>query len=188
VSPRSSNSPTRLEEFPQDLVCPAKCRPTSGCESRPGKPPEDPGSQPPASGETRASKRGEAKLQAVANANSAASKVETRKGSSGPSPAGLGEGSSPRPWFWSTSEPLRRMGDGSSEGRSMNWGDPHAPGGVVDHRGSLPVYKATPKSRAVRRESERVVVPMIAETTQLGVGKDPHFGGARAARDGRGHG
>ena len=71
-----------------------------------------------------------------------------------------------------------------SEGRTVNWGDPTAPVGASNSRGSLPWYKAKPKSRAVQRESERVVVPMIVETTQLGVGKGPHFGDARAARDG----
>ena len=50
------------------------------------------------------------------------------------------------------------------------------------------MYKATPKSQVVRRESDGVVVPMIVETTQLGVGKDPYFGGAQVARGGRGHG
>ena len=30
--------------------------------------------------------------------------------------------------------------------------------------------------------------PRIVETTELGVGKAPHFGDARVARDGRGHG
>jgi len=71
-----------------------------------------------------------------------------------------------------------------SEGWSVNWGGPPAPDGVVDHHGSMPVYQATPKSRAVQRESERVVVPTIVETTQLGVGKDPYFGDAQAARGG----
>ena len=75
-----------------------------------------------------------------------------------------------------------------SEGWSVNWGGPPAPDGVVDHRGSKPVYKATPKSQAVQRESDGVVVPTIVETTQLGVGKDPNFGGAPVARGGRGHG
>jgi hypothetical protein len=45
-------------------------------------------------------------------------------------------------------------------------------------------HKATPKSRAVRRESERVVVLMTVETTQLDAREDPYFGDARAARDG----
>jgi hypothetical protein len=51
----------------QIVVCPAKGRTIGGCESRPGKPPEEPGSQPPASGEILAPKRGEAKLQAATN-------------------------------------------------------------------------------------------------------------------------
>ena len=72
-----------------------------------------------------------------------------------------------------------------SDGRSVNWGDPPAPVGDVDRGGSRPWYKATPKARAVRRESERAIaVPMTAETTQLGRGKGPHFGGAHVARDG----
>jgi len=54
----------------------------------------------------------------------------------------------------------------------------------VDRRGSLSRYKATPKSGAVQRESEGAVVPMIVETTELGVGKGPHFGDARSARGG----
>jgi hypothetical protein len=49
---------------------PEKDRSTSGCESRPGKPPEEPGSQPPASGEILASKQGEARLQAATRVNS----------------------------------------------------------------------------------------------------------------------
>jgi hypothetical protein len=38
---------------------------------------------------------------------------------------------------------------------------------------SMSWYKATPKSRAVRRESERVVVLMTPETTQLRARKGP---------------
>jgi hypothetical protein len=38
---------------------------------------------------------------------------------------------------------------------------------------SMSWYKATPKSRAVRRESERVVVLRTSETTQLGARKGP---------------
>ena len=76
-------------------ACLVKGRSASECESRPGKPPEGPGSQPPAFGEIRALKRGEAKLQAVAIANSAASIVPPSEGSSGPSLAQRGEGSSP---------------------------------------------------------------------------------------------
>ena len=54
----------------------------------------------------------------------------------------------------------------------------------VDHRGSMPRYKATPKVGAVRRESDWVVVPMIAGITEPGVGKDPNFGDAHPARGG----
>jgi hypothetical protein len=75
-----------------------------------------------------------------------------------------------------------------SEGRSVNWGDPTAPGGEVESPGSMPWHKATPKSRVVRRESERAIVLMIRATTERRKGKGPHFGDARAARDGLGHG
>jgi hypothetical protein len=165
-------------------ACPVKGRSTSGCESRPGKPPEGPGSQPPAFGEIRALKRGEAKLQAVASANSAASIVPPVRVRAG------------RAWFKEAKAAARAWDSGAarnrsgvwemacSVSRSVNWGDPTAPVGQVESPGSWPWYKANPKSRAVRRESERGVVPRIAETTQLGVGKAPHFGGARAARDG----
>jgi len=169
-------------------VCPAKGRPTSGCESRPGKPPEEPGSQPPASGEILASKRGEAKLQAVTRVNSAASKQFTREGSSGPSLGVIGEGSSPGLGFWSSPEPLRRRGGGMPRRLVGQLGRPSRSRWLVDSHGSMPWYKAIPKSRALRRESERGILPGIAETTQLGVGKAPHFGDARAARDGLGHG
>jgi len=60
-----------------------------------------------------------------------------------------------------------------SEGRTVNWGDPPAPVGEIDSPGSLPWYKATPKSRAVRRESERVVLLMTVETTQLDAREGP---------------
>src|SRR6266852_7111958 len=45
-----------------------------------------------------------------------------------------------------------------SEGRLVNWGDPPAPDGEIDRRGSEPRYKVTPKSGAARRESEWGVV------------------------------
>jgi hypothetical protein len=70
------------------------------------------------------------------------------------------------------------------KGRSVNWGGPPAPAREVESRGSWSWYKATPKSRAARRESERGIVPATAGTTEPGVGKAPHFGDARVARDG----
>ncbi len=146
---------------------------TGGCESRPGKPPEEPGSQPPASGETRAAKRGEAKLQAVTNVNSAASKLKPVRERAG------------RARWGEAKAAVRAVDSGTarnrsgveemacSEGRSVTWGYPPAPVCDVDRRGSRSWYKATPKSRAVRRESERVVVLMTPKTTQLGARKGP---------------
>jgi hypothetical protein len=63
-------------------------------------------------------------------------------------------------------------------------GRPSCTRGVVDDRGSLPAYKATPKAQVVQRESERGIVPTISETTELGVGKAPDFGDARTAKGG----
>jgi hypothetical protein len=71
-----------------------------------------------------------------------------------------------------------------SEGRPVNRGGPTAPDRDVDSGGSNARYKPHAKAGTVRRESERGIVPMIAETTQLGVGKAAHFGDARVARDG----
>jgi hypothetical protein len=173
-----------LAGSPQRPVCTAKGRSTSGCESRPGKPPEDPGSQPPAFGEIRASKRGEAKLQAVANANSAASKVEPVRDRAG------------RAWWIRAKAAVRARDSGAarnrfgveemacSEGRSVNWGGPPAPDGEIDRRGSSSRYKATPKAGAVRRESDGVVVPVMAVQHNAVGGKDPDFGDARVARGG----
>src|SRR5919204_3839141 len=169
-------------------VCPAKGRLTSGCESHPGKPPEEPGSELPVSGEIRPSKRGEAKLQAVASTSSAAGRARASSAASKSSPVRDRGG---RAWARLAKAAVRAMDSGAarnpsgvreaacSEGRSVNWGGPPAPEGEVDSRGSMPWYKSHAKSRAARRESERAVVPVTAETTQLGVGKGPHFGDAR---------
>ena len=156
----------------------------AGDESRPGKPPEDPGSQPPASGEILASKRGEANLQAVANANSAASENQTVRDR-----AGRASGSQAKAAVRAVDSGAARNRSGvreaaCREGWSVNWGGPPAPDGEVGRRGSKPWYKATPKARAVRRESERGIVPRTVETTQLDVGKAPYFGDARVARGG----
>jgi hypothetical protein len=165
-------------------VCPAKGRSIGGCESRPGKPPEEPGSQPPASGEILAPKRGEAKLQAVTNVNSAASKEHPVRDRAGRARH-----------FWAKTA-VRAMESGAarnrsgvketacSEGRSVNRGGPTVPDRDVDSGGSNARYKPHAKAGTVRRESERGIVPMIAATTQLGVGKAAHFGDARVARDG----
>jgi hypothetical protein len=138
----------------------------------------------PASGESRASKRGGAKLQAVTKVNSAASTQKPVRDR-----AGRARKDVVKAVVRARVSGAARNRSGveemaCSEGRAVNWGDPPAPVGEVESYGSLPWYKATPKSRAARRESERVTVPRIAETTELGVGKAPHFGDARVARDG----
>lgn len=46
-------------------------------------------------------------------------------------------------------------------------GRPSRTRGEVDRHGSASWYKAMPKSRAVRRESEWGIVPLMAETTEL---------------------
>jgi len=108
-----------------------------------------------------------------------------RRGTAGPGSSTISR-TAPAPYFIRNRPGVEEMA--CSEGWSVNWGEPPAPEVEVDSPGSMPWYKATPKSRAVRRQSERDIVPRIAETTQLGEGKAPHFGGARAARDGSGHG
>ncbi len=166
------------------MVCPAKGRSIGGCESRPREPPEERGSQPPAAGEIPALKRGEAKLQAATNVNSAASKEHPVRDRAGRARH-----------FWAKTA-VRAMESGAarnrsgvketacSEGRSVNRGGPTAPVRDVESGGSNARYKPHAKAGMVRRESERGIVPMIVETTQLGVGKAAHFGEARAARDG----
>jgi hypothetical protein len=165
-------------------VCPAKGRSTSGWKSRPGKPPEEPGSQPPTFIERWAAKRGEANLQAATLRERCRVENVSRKGMSGPNLDASGEGSSPRLGFWSTSEPLRRRGDGMQGRLIGQLGRPSRTRRRVDRRGSSSRYKATPKSGTVRRESERAIVPTIAGTTEPGVGKGPHFGDAHPARGG----
>jgi len=104
----------------QIVVCPAKGRSIGGCESRPRKPPEERGSQPPASGEIPALKRGEAKLQAATNVNSAASKEHPVRGRAGRARH-----------YWAKTAALdsgaarNRSGvkeTACSEGRLVNWG------------------------------------------------------------------
>ncbi len=61
-----------------------------------------------------------------------------------------------------------------SEGRTIDWGDPTAPVGEVDSRGSMPWYKATTEVQGGgQRESARDVVLMTPETTQLGEREGP---------------
>ena len=127
----------------------------------------------PGFGESRASKRGGAYLQAAMNMNSAASKQATVRERAGRARA-----------LWAKAA-LQAVDSGAAwnrsgvreaacrESRLVNWGDPPAPVGEIDRRGSEPWYKASPKSGAVRRESEWGVVPLTAETTQLGPRKGP---------------
>src|SRR6266567_4415915 len=60
-----------------------------------------------------------------------------------------------------------------SEGRSVNRGDPTVPVREVESDGSEPRYKPNAKSGAGRRESERDVVLLTIETTQLGPREGP---------------
>jgi hypothetical protein len=166
-------------------VCPVlQGRPTGRCESCSGKPPEEPDSQPPAYGEICASKRGEAKLRAVVNANSAASKFHPARDRAGRARTHRAKAAF-RAWVSGAARNRSGVQGGGTQRRpGVQLGRPSRTRGQVEGRGSMPWYKATPKAGAVRRESERGIVPVIAETTELGVGKAPHFGGARAARDG----
>ena len=165
-------------------MCPVKGQSTSECKSRIAKPPEEAISQPPAFIERWASKRGEAKLQAVMKMNATASKDE-------PVREGMG-----RAWLLWAKAAARGMDSGAprnhsgveatacNEGWLVNWGDPTAPDGVSMTVGSMSRYKAIPKAGTVRRESDGAIVPMIGRTTEPVVGKGPDFGDAFPARDG----
>jgi len=101
----------------------------------------------PASGESPASKRGGAKLQAVTKVNSAASKEHPVRARAGRTRH-----------FW-VKAAVRALDSGAarnrsgvremacSEGRLVNWGDPTAPDGEIDRRGSRHRYKAKTESR-----------------------------------------
>ena len=128
---------------------------------------------PPLSGEIRAAKREGTKLQAATKVNSTASKCIPVRDQVG------------RAWGREAKAAVRAMDSGAarnhfgveevacSEGHSVNWGSSPAPDGEVDSRGSELWYKATPKSRAVRRDSERGIVLLTTETTELGAREGP---------------
>ncbi len=165
-------------------VCPATGQSTSGCKSRIAKPPEEAISQPPASIERWASKRGEANPQAAMKMNTTASKWSAVRRYVGRARV-----------IWAKAE-FRGMDSGAprnhdgvevtacGEGWLVNWGDPTAPDGVSMTVGSMSRYKAIPKAGTVRRESDGAIVPMIGRTTEPVVGKGPDFGDAFPARDG----
>ena len=92
---------------------------------------------------------------------------------------------------WDSGVALHRPGEeemAGSEGCWVDRGGPPAPVVEVDSHGSMPWYKSTLNSKAAQEEPERGLLPEIPGTTQLGVGRAPHFGGARGARAGPGHG
>src|SRR6266542_3222629 len=147
-------------------------RPAGGSPARANRQ-RSPEANSPAFGESWASKRGGAYLQAAMNMNSAASKQAPVRERAGRARA-----------LWAKAA-VRAVDSGAAwnrsdvkeaacrESRLVNWGDPPAPAGEIDRRGSEPWYKAPPKSGAVRRESEWGVVPLTVETTQLGPRKGP---------------
>ena len=128
----------------------------------------------PGLGESPASKRGGAKLQAATKVNPKAAPkyvpVRERVSRAGWALAkAVVRGCDPgAPWNHSGVS-----GVACSESWSVTWGDPPVPGGAVNHRGSEHPYKATPKLGAVQRKSERVVVAKMAETTELSRSQGP---------------
>ncbi len=176
--PRLSTQPdSRHGDHPRrtsHAQCAQKGRSTGGESPHPASRQRSREVNSPGLGEIPASKRGGAKLQAATKVNPKAAPkyvpVRERVG---------------RAWWAWAKTAVRGLGSGAprnhsgvsgvacSEGWSVTWGGPPPPGGVVNHPGSVPAYKATPKLRGVERESERDVVPMTAETTQLGKRKGP---------------
>jgi hypothetical protein len=144
--PMGQSRTTNLRGGHELTVLPIKGRSIGGCESHPGKPPEEPGSQPPVSGESRAAKRGEAKLQAVTRVNSAASKLD---------PARDRGGRARRKWAKAA---VRALDSGASwnpsgveemacsEGRAVKWGGPPAPVARSIAAEACPGHKATTES------------------------------------------
>ena len=114
----------------------------------------------PASGETRAPKRGRAKLQAVAPSELCRVEKKSRKGLRGPSLGSSGEGSSPGPRFWSTPDHLRRRGDGMQRRLAGQLGPASCARGGVERRGACTGISHEAKSRAAQRQSERGIVPV----------------------------
>jgi hypothetical protein len=161
---------------------------TSRWKSGPGKPPEEPGSEISGNRREAEPKGGGTKLQAVTRVNSAASKHEPVRDRVGRARV-----------YWAKAA-VRALESGAarnrsgveesacSEGRSGDWGDPTAPAGRSIAAVARSGIRPQPKSRAVQRESHRVVVLTTPETTLLGAREGPGFGDARVARDGLGHG
>ena len=170
----------------QVTSCPDKGQSTGGCESRPRKPPEEREANSPASGETR--RRSEGCSCRPQRVNSVASKEPPVRDRAG------------RTQRNEVKAAVRAMDSGAARNRSgvlrrhaakAGWSTgealPH-PTARSTAAEAWPGIRLKPKAGAVRRESERGIIPRIVETTELGVGKAPHFGDARVARDGRGHG
>jgi hypothetical protein len=146
---------------------------TSRCESGPGKPPREPGSD--ISGDRREAepKGGGAKLQAVTRVNPAASKtlpVRVRAGRA----RGIGAKAAVRAEDLGAARNRSGVeGSACSEGRPGDWGDPTAPVIEVDSHGASTGIRPPPKSGAAQRESDRVVVPLTPATTERGAREGP---------------
>lgn len=97
------------------------------------------------------------------------------------SPNPLGEDCRTSPRYWTCGDILlRRMGSGMSTQYLQELGRPHIVSeieswNIAVKRSSLGIT-SNGKSEAMRcEESEGVIVPMIAWTTQPRIGKDPYF-------------
>ena len=97
------------------------------------------------------------------------------------SPRSLGEDSRISSSYWKCGDVLlRRIGSGMSTQYLQELGRPHIVSGIGSWniaviRSSLGIT-SNGKSEAMRcEESEGVIVPMIAWTTQPRIGKDPYF-------------
>ena len=96
----------------------------------------------------------------------------------------MGEGSSPDRDSGAVRTPSGVGEMACSEGRLVNWGGSPAPVAKSRAAEACAGISREAKSRAAQRQSERGIVPVIGETTELVVGKAPHFGDVLAARGG----
>jgi hypothetical protein len=166
------------------MVRPEKLRRTSGCKSRRGKQAGAPRSRLRASGEILPSERSvKSPAQAVGFARGEQSsgpsaseplqprEIKSRKAKR-PSPSCPGEGNRLRVWTGAAQDSSGVGKAARCESSARNRRDPP----WRPTSGKDCAYKAKPKSRRAKRESERLVVP--GKAAKVAGGKGPYFGPA----------
>jgi hypothetical protein len=136
------------------------------------------------SGEIPAVKRGGTELRAAASSEDCRVERLAREGRGGRARMSWAKAASPVMDSGATGNSSGVKVVARSEGWPVNWGEPPAPVARSIAAEACAGIRREPKSGAARRQSEWAIVPMIAGTTEPGVGKGPHFGGACDARSG----